>query len=224
MVFAQESKHPTRILLVDDHQVVIGGIKSALEDYPEFLVVGEAYNGREAVAMARRLKPDIVIMDISLPDLNGMDATMQIKKADPGIHVIVFTMHGDGEYVVSLLKAGISAYVLKEDSINDLVLAIQAVKRGGCYFGTVASKVWLEHGMNSEKEDQSRSGFQALSLREREVLQLLAEGHSVKDVAWRLDLSPKTVETHKYNIMGKLGANSLVELTRIAIRRKLIQP
>ncbi|NTU48859.1 MAG: response regulator transcription factor, partial [Syntrophobacteraceae bacterium] len=134
MPLVEDNKHRTRILLVDDHQVVIGGIKSALEDHPEFLVVGEAYNGRDAVRKARQLKPDIVIMDISLPDLNGMDATMQIKKGDPSIHIIVFTMHADREYVVNLLKAGISAYVLKEDSITDLVLAIQAVKRGGTYF------------------------------------------------------------------------------------------
>ncbi len=223
MRLVEDKKHRTRILLVDDHQVVIGGIKSALGDHPEFLVVDEAYNGRDAVKKARQLKPDIVIMDISLPDLNGMDATMQIKKGDPSIHIIVFTMHADREYVVNLLKAGISAYVLKEDSITDLVLAIQAVKRGGTYFSTTAPKVWQEHGMGVNNEDHSRNGFDALSLREREVLQLLAEGYSVKDVAWKLDLSPKTVETHKYNIMEKLGASSLVELARIAIRKKLIQ-
>lgn len=223
MALVEDNSHQTRILLVDDHQVVIGGIKSALEDHPHFLVVDEAYNGRDAVRKAKLLKPDIVIMDISLPDLNGMDATMQIKKTHPDIHIIVFTMHADREYVVNLLKAGISAYVLKEDSTTDLLLAIQAVKRGGTYFSTTAPKVWLGHGLGREGEDHSRDGFDALSLREREVLQLLAEGHSVKDVAWKLDLSPKTVETHKYNIMEKLGASNLVELARIAIRRKLIQ-
>lgn len=213
----------TRILLVEDHQIVISGIKSALEDYPDFVVVGEAYNGREGVKKAKQLKPDIVIMDISLPDLNGMDATMQIKKVDPGIHVIIFTMHADKEYVINLLKAGISGYVLKEDSISDLILAIQAVRRGGTYFSTMAPKVWLDHLMIMDNGDLSHHGFGSLSLREREVLQLLAEGYSVKDIASKLDLSPKTVETHKYNIMEKLGATSVVELARIAIRKKLIQ-
>lgn len=213
----------TRILLVEDHQIVISGIKSALEDYPDFVVVGEAYNGREGVKKAKQLKPDIVIMDISLPDLNGMDATMQIKKVDPGIQVIIFTMHADKEYVINLLKAGISGYVLKEDSISDLILAIQAVRRGGTYFSTMAPKVWLDHLMIMDNGDLSHHGFGSLSLREREVLQLLAEGYSVKDIASKLDLSPKTVETHKYNIMEKLGATSVVELARIAIRKKLIQ-
>jgi len=213
----------TRILLVDDHQVVIGGIKSALEDYPEFQVVGEACNGREGVRKTRQLKPDVVIMDISLPDLNGMDATMQIKKAEPNTRVIIFTMHSDKEYVINLLKAGISGYVLKEDSISDLILAIQAVKRGGTYFSTMAPKVWQECCQAHCDREHSRDGFDSLSLREREVLQLFAEGYSVKDVASKLDLSPKTVETHKYNIMEKLGASSVVELARIAIRKKLIQ-
>ncbi|NLI80465.1 MAG: response regulator transcription factor [Deltaproteobacteria bacterium] len=213
----------TRILLVDDHQVVLGGIKSALEEYPEFSVVAEARDGREGVKKVLQHKPDIVIMDLSLPDLNGVDATMQIKRAVPNTRVIIFTMYSDREYVISLLKAGISGYVLKEDSISDLVLAVQAVRRGGTYFSTTAPKVWQECGKFLERPGRALDGFDSLTLREREVLQLFAEGCSVKDVASKLHLSPKTVETHKYHIMEKLGACSVVELARIAIRKKLIQ-
>lgn len=214
----------TKILIVDDHQVVIGGIRSTLCDYPDLEIVGEAHNGRDAVRQSKSLKPDLIIMDVSMPDLNGIDATLQIKRCQPHVKIIIFTMYSDKEYVVDLLKAGISAYVLKEDPLSDLILAINAVRGGGTYFSTMAPKVLLNHIRKLEKEDGEKDSFKDLSLREREVLQLLAEGNSIKDIASKLDLSPKTVETHKYNLMEKLSAHTLVDLTKIAIRRKLIHP
>lgn len=214
----------TRILIVDDHQVVIGGIKSTLSEYPELEVIGEALNGREAVRRVKAQRPDIVIMDISMPDLNGIDATLQIKKSHPKARIIIFTMYSDREYVVDLLKAGISGYVLKEDPMSDLILAIQAVKGGGTYFSSMVPGVLVNHLRKADSPEEANDGFKDLSLRERELLQLLAEGNSVKDISAKLDLSHKTVESHKYNMMEKLGVRTLADLTKIAIKKKLIQP
>ena len=214
----------TRILIVDDHQVVIGGIKSTLSEFPELEVVAEALNGREAVRMVKSLKPDIVIMDISMPDLNGIDATLQIKKSHPKVRIIIFTMYSDREYVMDLLKAGISGYVLKEDPLSDLIQAIQAVKGGGTYFSSMVPGVLLNHLRSADAAENANDGFKDLSLRERELLQLLAEGNSVKDISLKLDLSHKTVESHKYNMMEKLGVRTVADLTKIAIKKKIIQP
>ena len=214
----------TRILIVDDHQVVIGGIKSTLSEYPELEVVGEALNGREAVRMVKSQRPDIVIMDISMPDLNGIDATLQIKKSHPKVRIIIFTMYSDREYVMDLLKAGISGYVLKEDPMSEMLLAIQAVKGGGTYFSSMVPSVLVNHLRSTDVAENANDGFKDLSLRERELLQLLAEGNSVKDISVKLDLSHKTVESHKYNMMEKLGVRTVADLTKIAIKRKIIQP
>lgn len=211
-----------RVLIADDHRVVIEGIKSALREHPEFEVVGEALNGREAVKKIKTLAPDIVIMDISMPDLNGIDATMQAKKAKHNVAIIIFSMYANKEYVVDLFKVGISAYVLKEDPMQELILAIKAAMAGGTYFSTMAQAILLEHMRALEEGKQPSDAFEELSLREREVFQLLVEGKSVKDIATLLDLSPKTVETHKYNIMEKLDAHSIGDLTKIAIKKKII--
>lgn len=213
----------TRVLIVDDHQVVIGGVRSVLNEFPEFEVVGEASNGRDAVRMAKSLNTDIVIMDISMPDLNGIDATLQLKKKNPEIRVIIFTMYSDKEYLLDLIKAGISAYVLKEDPVSDLILALKAVKSGGTYFSTMSPQVLLEHIKQMDREE-TKDGFRDLSLREREVLQLLAEGNNVKDIASKLNLSPKTVESHKYSLMAKLNVHNIADLTKLAIKKKLILP
>lgn len=203
--------------------MVVEGITSALHEHPEVEVVGQAHNGREAVRKVEKLRPDIVIMDLSMPDLNGIDATFQIKKSYPRTHVIIFTMHSDKEYVIDLLKAGISAYVLKEDSMSELIHAIQTVTRGKVYLSSSAPDVFDDPRNTYGSTDTPKSGFKTLSLREREVLQLLAEGNAIKDIAGKLDLSPKTVESHKYNIMAKLGARNVVDLTKIAIKKKLVQ-
>ena len=211
----------TKILIVDDHRVVIEGIKSALEEHSEFEVVGEAPNGREAVKLSQSLRPDIVIMDISMPDLNGIDATLQIKKLCPDIRIIIFSMHANREYVIDLFMAGISAYVLKDDPLSELILALKAVCGGGTYFSTMAPKILANHMRVLEEGKNGAGGFESLSLREREVLQMLAEGKSIKEIAEKLYISPKTVESHKYRIMSKLNAQSLADLVKIAVRKKL---
>lgn len=213
----------TKILIVDDHRVVIEGVKSALSVYPEFEVVGEAYDGREAVQMVKSLNPDIVVMDIAMPELNGVDATLQIKKLDPDVKIIVFTMYSDREYVIDLFKVGISSYVLKKDSMSDLVNAVKAVERGGTFFTSIAAQVLLSYVKELDEGKTNQDGVDTLSLREREVFQVLAEGKSIKDIASTLGLSRKTVETHKYNIMEKLQVQTVTDLTKIAIKKGIIQ-
>ena len=212
-----------KILIVDDHRVVIEGIKSALQVHPEFEVVGEADDGNQAVDFAKTLEPDIVIMDISMPNLGGIDATKQIKKFDPTIGIIIYTMYSDKELVIDLFKSGISAYVLKDDPLSDLILALQSVKGGGTYFSTMAPTILLKHMEELQTGTMPVDSFDRLSQREREVFKLLAEGKGIKEIAGELFISPKTVESHKYNIMEKLQASSVVDLTKIAIRKHLIE-
>lgn len=213
----------SKILIVDDHRVVIEGIRSALEGEPEFQVVGEAFDGHQAVEMVGELKPDIVIMDISMPRLNGVEATRKISQIAPHTRIVVFTMFSDKEYVVALFKEGISAFVLKEDPLSELILALKAVKGFGTYFSTKAPTILAKHMESLENETRDKDPYQTLSHREKEVFLLLARGKSVKAIAKELFISPKTAETHRYNIIQKLGANSVVDLTRIAIRGKLIE-
>lgn len=213
----------TKILIADDHRVVIEGIKSVLQDHPEFKVVGQAVDGLEAVEFAKSLEPNIIIMDISMPNLNGIEATKQIKELNPGIQIVIYTMHSDKEYVIELFKIGISAYVLKDDPLSDLILALKAVKGGGTYFSTMAPTLLLRHINEMEERTTSKNPFDTLSQREQEVFPLLAEGNSIKEIANQLFISPKTVESHKYHIMEKLQATSVIDLTKIAIRKKLIK-
>ncbi len=213
----------TKILIVDDHRVVIEGIKSAFQELPEFEVVGQAVDGLQSVELAKSLRPDIVLMDVSMPNLNGIEATQQIKQLNPEIKIIIYTMHSDKELVLDLFKADISAYVLKDDPLSDLILALNAVKGGGTYFSTVAPSVLLGHIQNLETQISSMDPFENLSRREREIFRLLADGKHIKRIADQLQISPKTVETHKYNIMKKLGVRSMAELTKIGIKKQLIK-
>ena len=213
----------TRIFLVDDHAVVTEGLKRALRACSDFKVVGESISGREAVKGIKTLKPDVVIMDISMPDLNGLGATLRIKAFDSEVPVVIYTMYSDKEHIISLFNAGISAYILKEDTLSELILAIRAVGSGGSYFSEIPSKVLSRHIKDLEEGKNPKSGIERVSLREREVLKLLAEGKSIKKTAAELCISPKTVESHKYNIMEKLEARTVVELTKIAIKSRLIE-
>ena len=213
---------PARILIVDDHRVVIEGIKVVLRNYPEFEVVGEALDGYQAVKQVRSLRPDIVIMDICMPHLSGIEATYQIKRLAPEIRIIIFTMYSDKEYVTELLKVGISGYVLKERCLSELILAINAARQGGTYFNAI-SPILSIHMQELEKARSDKNGFERLSMREREVLKLLGDGKSTKEIATQLYISPKTVESHKYNIMEKLDVRTIAGLTKIAIKKKLTQ-
>jgi DNA-binding NarL/FixJ family response regulator len=212
----------TKVLIVDDHWVVIEGIKSALSGHPEFEVVGEAFSGYRAVNQAISLKPDIIIMDISIPDLNGLEATRKIRAVDPDIHIIIFSMHSEEQYIIKLFKTGISGYILKEDSLSELILAIEAAKVGGTYLSASCPTVLLNHLEDPEGTKCDEENFGSLSMRECQVLKLLAQGKTIKAIASQLYISPKTVESHKYNIMSKLSVHTLADLTKIAIRKQLI--
>lgn len=209
----------TSIFIVDDHGVVIEGIKSAFREREEFEVVGVAYSGREAIDLAKSMRPNIVIMDISMTDINGVEATKQIKRLFPDTKIIIYTMFSNEEFVIELFKAGISGYVLKQDPFSDLMVAIDAVKGGGTYFSTNTPKILSEHIKTLE---DGKKGIGVLSMREYEVFKLLADGKSVKQIAEKLFISPKTVESHKYSIMTKLGVQTVTDLTKIAIKYKLI--
>ena len=213
----------TKILIVDDHRVVVEGVKSALKGYPEYEVVGEATNGLQAIELTKSLGPDMIIMDISMPNLNGVETAIQIRQLDPGIRIIIFTAYSNKESVVSLLRVGISAYVLKEDPVEALILALEAVKEGGTYFSRTVPMALMGQLKALEGDRDSKDAFERLSRREREVFCFLADGKTVKETAAQLGISPKTVESHKYNIMEKLQAHTLATLTKIAIRRNIIQ-
>lgn len=211
------------VLIVDDYHVVIDGIRSTLASHPAFEIVGEAANGREAVKQVRALNPDIVIMDISMPDLNGRDAVLQIRTFNAGVRIIIFTMYPDKEYVRDLLKAGITSYILKQDPMSDLIEALYAARRGETFAGAFMTAFVSGEAGSPEEPESEKDGFEDLSLREREVLQLIAEGNTIKDIAVKLSLSPKTVESHKYHIMQKLEITTVAEMTKIAIKKKLIK-
>ena len=218
----------TRVLIVDDHSIVVEGIKSTLDKHEEFEVVGTASDGLEGIKQVRALKPDIVIMDISMPNVNGVEAAYDIKKINKNIRIVIFTMYSDKEYVLSLFRAGISGYVLKEETISDLVLALKSVKVGGTYFSDTVHEIIQQHMENLEMSEQGRvrqveGEFINLSAREKEVFPFLADGMNPRQIAKLLRISPKTVESHKYNIMEKLNVTSVADLTKIALRKNLIK-
>ena len=212
-----------RIFIADDHDVVIEGIRSALKSMENYEIVGFANDGRQAIDQVSRIKPDIIIMDISMPLINGVEATKELKRIFPEIRIIVYTMFSDREYVIELFKAGMDGYVLKQDPFSDLIRALEAVCAGGTFFSTMAPKVLSEHLQSMEQEDDlSSGGLSSLSQREMEIFRLLADGYSIKEISHKLFISPKTVESHKYNIMAKLDLESMTDLTKLAIKNNMI--
>ena len=209
-----------KVLLADDHKIVRDGLRTLLEKNPDIIVAGEAEDGREALQMAQKLLPDVVVMDIAMPDLNGIEATRQILADRSTVRIIALSMHSDKRFVSEMLKAGASAYLLKDCAFEELITAIRTVMKGKIYLSPgIAGVVIGEYIKKDAKADSSV--FSLLSDREREVLQLMAEGKTTKEVASYLHVSVKTVETHRTNIMTKLDIHSIAELTKYAIREGL---
>ena len=212
----------TRILLADDHGVVRKGLRFLLERQPGMEVVGEAADGRDAVLLAETANPDIVVMDIGMPLLNGIDATAQIVKRKPTIRVIILSMHSDEHYLLSALNAGAKGYLLKGSAEEDLVRAIQAVSLGSPFFSPEITKTMLEDYMRFLQQRNLQDSYELLTEREKEVLQLLAEGKSNKEVATILDVSVYTVDTHRMHLMQKLNLHNTAEIVLYAVRKKII--
>ena len=211
-----------RILLADDHKLMRGGLRLLLEQQPALTVVGEADDGRQAVEKTSSLKPDVVVLDIGMPNLNGIEACAQITQTLPTTSVVMLSMHSDEAYVLRALKAGARAYLLKDSAESDLVRAVQAVSEGKSYFSPAVSQVLLEDYVRKLQRSGVEDSFDLLTPREREILQLVAEGKSNKDVANLLNLSVYTVETHRANLMQKLNLRSVPELILYAVRKGII--
>jgi two-component system response regulator NreC len=211
-----------RILLADDHKLMRSGLRVLLEQQVDCMVVGEASDGREAVALANSVKPDVLVMDIGMPSLNGIEAAAQITQSHPEIAIVMLSMHSDESYVLRALKAGAKGYLLKDSAESDLQRAVHAVAEGKSFFSPAVSKVLLDDYVRKLKRSGSEDPYDLLTPREREVLQLVAEGKSNKDVAQLLNLSVYTVETHRSNIMEKLNLRGVPELILYAVRKGII--
>jgi two-component system response regulator NreC len=213
----------TRVIIVDDHAIVREGVRMILAAHQDIQVVGEAGSGEQAVAMAQSLRPDVVVMDISMPVMNGIEATQQIRQRAPDVNVLALTMHEDDHYVFQLLKAGAAGYVLKRAAATDLVDAVRAASRGEAFlYPSVAKTVVTDYLRRIERGEAERKPYDGLTEREREVLSLIAEGHTNQEIAGRLFISIKTVQTHRAHIFEKLGLHDRTELVRYAIRVGLI--
>jgi two-component system, NarL family, response regulator NreC len=211
-----------RILLADDHGVVRKGLRFLLESEPDLEVVGEAADGRQAVDLAAELKPDIIVMDIAMPRLNGIEATRQIVRDRPETSVIMLSMHSDEEYLVRTLTAGAKGYLLKDSAEGELVRAIKSVSEGKPYFSPAIAKTLLEDYLRHLQQRGLTDSYDLLTDREKEVLQLLAVGKTNKEIAGILDLSPYTVETHRNHLMQKLDLHNTAEIVLYAVRKKIV--
>jgi two-component system response regulator NreC len=213
----------TQVLLADDHDIVRKGLRYVLGHNEELEVVGEAVDGRQAVKLAEELVPDIVVMDIGMPLLNGIDAAAAIVKKNPKIHIIILSMHSDEDYVLRALTAGVKGYLLKDTVEVDLIRAIEAVRKGSTFFSPEITNILLEDYVRQLQDRGLQDSYELLTQREKEILQLLAQGKSNKDVAALLNVSPLTVDTHRGNLMQKLNIHSTAEIVLYAVRKKLIQ-
>jgi two-component system response regulator NreC len=212
-----------RVLIVDDHAVVRAGLRMLLSADPDMEIVGEAGDGAEALHLARDLQPDVALMDISMPDMNGIEATRKIKALCPRVAVLALTMHEDDQYFFEMLAAGASGYIPKRAAPNDLVSAIHAVQNGGVFlFPSVARLLVRDYLQRAEDQGDAGQPFDALTEREREVLVCIAQGKSNQDIADQLSISIKTVNRHRENIMAKLNLHSRIELVHYAIEKGLI--
>lgn len=214
----------TRVLLADDHTIVRQGLRALLDSQEDIEVVGEAEDGRQAIENVKQLVPDIVVMDITMPSLNGIEATRQIKKLNPEIKVLVLTVHINEEYIYQVFQAGASGYLLKESAVSDLVSAINVAKKGEIFLSPSISKIIVKDYM--KHAEGGSGGFNSLNLltgREREILQLIAEGRTNKETAHLLKLSVKTVDVHRAHLMGKLNIHDVTGLVKYSIKKGLIK-
>lgn len=211
-----------RILLADDHKLMRSGLRVLLEQQADLTVVAEASDGREAVALVASHKPDVLVMDIGMPNLNGIEAAAQITQSHPEISIVMLSMHSDESYVLRALKAGAKGYLLKDSAEADLIRAVHSVAEGKSFFSPAVSKVLLDDYVRKLKRSGTDDPYDLLTPREREVLQLVAEGKSNKEVAQMLNLSVYTVETHRSNIMEKLNLHGVPELILYAVRKGII--
>ncbi len=211
-----------RVLIVDDHGIIRAGLRSLLNQYEDIQVVGEAADGWEAIELATRLRPDVVLMDIAMPRLRGIEATAEIRQRLPETHVLALTVHDRKEYFFAILKAGGSGYVLKESEPEELLAAIRAVYQGDVYLSPgIARSVFSAYLNGGDEEAADR--YESLTLREREVFQLVAEGRTTREIAEILHLSVKTVEKHRSSVMRKLRLQNLADLMKYAIRKGIVQ-
>ncbi len=213
---------PVRIVIADDHRIVREGLRHLLEKRTDFKVVAEAPDGESAVRLAKELSPDVVILDISMPGLNGIEATRRILAERPGVKVLALSMHSDRRFVIETLKAGASGYVLKDSAFDELARAIEVVMARGAFLSPAITEMVVRDYVTQAGVDDA-AAFSVLTPREREVLQLMAEGESTKAIAGRLAVSVKTVETYRQQIMEKLDLHSVAELTKYAIREGLTE-
>jgi DNA-binding NarL/FixJ family response regulator len=213
-----------RILVADDHDIVRRGLKELLEEHAGWSVCAEASNGREAVELALEHRPHVAVLDLTMPELNGLEATRRIRQSVPETQVLIFTMHESEELVRNVLAAGARGYLLKSDAARQLVPAVEALAQRKPFFAGRISEVLLEGFLDAERSKTAPPAAERLTSREREIVQLLAEGNSNKQIARTLDLSVKTVETHRAAIMRKLDLHSLADLVRFAIRMQIISP
>lgn len=212
-----------RLLLVDDHAIVRAGLRMLLESQPDMEIVGECENGRDAIQRALQLKPDVILMDIAMPDMPGYEATRAIKQQLPNVTILALTMHESDEYFFEMLSAGASGYVPKKAAPTELVNALRVVHEGGVYLYPSLAKTLVKDYLTRAEQSDDQSAFDGLTEREREVLTLIADGLSNQEVADKLVISVKTVERHRANILAKLGLHSRTELVKYAIRKGLIQ-
>lgn len=215
-------KNPIRVLIADDHGIVRKGLRLQLENEDGIQVVGEAPDGREAVRLAEALEPDVVIMDIGMPMLNGIDASAQIAKRNSKVGIIMLSMHADEGYLIRTLAAGAKGYLLKDNADEDLLRAVQMVAEGKPFFSPKIAKMLLDDYVRQLQNRGLQDSYELLTDREKEVLQMLAEGMSNKDVATKLNLSPYTVETHRTHIMQKLDLHSAADIVLYAVRKRII--
>jgi DNA-binding NarL/FixJ family response regulator len=214
-------RSPLRILLADDHELLRKGVRTLIAEHRGWSVCGEAANGRHAVKLALATKPDVVVLDIEMPELNGMEAARSIKLSLPQTEILIYTMYDTEHIICKVLQAGVRGYVLKSEEPQKLVEAIEALGKHTPYFGGAVSHALLHALLKSKGESDE---FSLLTARELQIVRLLADGKSNRDIASQFRKSVKTVETHRASIMRKLGINSITELVRYAIRNKLIQP